>query len=410
MMASAGAIGIWIGLLAIGGLLASEASMSGTAVVVALTASALLIVLNGFFVAYEFAVVAARRSAFEEDQVGNGRIARAARASLSDLSMQLAGAQLGITMATLALGRVGEPALETIIESLLGESVSPEVSRAIGFATALAMFTVLHLIFGEMVPKNIALTIPEATLRVSVLPYRLYVFIFRPIVSLLNGIANGLSRLFGIEPRDEIMTVHTAAELASIVHYSREGGAIEDDDAELLQGALEFAQRSVSDVTTPIDDHASAILGATAGQLESLVARTGFHRIVILSPDHYDPIGYVHARDLLEIPLDRRGAPVPAGLIRQTALVRGDQSLIQVLRALRRANRQLAVVEISASETSAVSVGVVSVEEVIRALVEPSPDGLNGAAKPPESGDFGPSQESPVDRLDVVGRVLSSES
>ena len=384
-------------LIAVGGvILAAEAHMSSTAIVTALLASAMLILLNGFFVAYEFAVIAARRSAFEEGQAGNGRIARAVRRSLSDLSMQLAGAQLGITIASLALARVGEPALEAIVEALLGESVSPEVARAIGFGSALTVFTFLHLIFGEMVPKNIALAIPETTMRWAVLPYRVYLFLFRPILALLNATANGACRAVGIEPRDEILTVHTASELAEIVHHSHEGGAIEADDAELLQGALEFAKRPVSEIATSIEDHASVILGATAMQLERMVAQTGFHRILVLSSVDLQPIGYVHARDLLEIPDERRGAPVPATLVRQTALVPGDRSLIQVLRMLRRAQRQLAVIQSAEGES-----GVVSVEEVIRALVEPNTDNGNGLRPDTEGSD--------ADPLDVLGQILSTD-
>ena len=387
----------------VGVVLAADAHMSTGAIVVGLVASAVLILLNGFFVAYEFAIIAARRSAFEEEQAGNGPVARAVRESMSDLSLQLAGAQLGITMASLALARVGEPALEAIVEAVLGEAVSPEVARAIGFGTALSVFTFLHLIFGEMVPKNIALSVPEAAMRWSVLPYRLYLFIFRPVLILLNAIANGACRTVGIEPRDEILTVHSASELAAIVHHSQEGGAIDEDDAELLQGALEFAQRPVSEISTSIDDHASVVLGATAVQLERMVAHTGFHRILVLSPASGQPIGYVHARDLLEIPTERRGAPVPASLVRQTAVVRGDRSLIQVLRMLRRVRRQLAVVESPDGQA-----GVVSVEEVVRALVEPSTDsdhdGVTGD-RAEMRGEHG----SEADRLDVLGQILSAE-
>lgn len=360
------------------------ATLSPAATVLALVASVFLIVLNGFYVAYEFAVVAARRSAFEEGGESDGRIASAARASLSDLNMQLAGAQLGITIASLALGRVGEPALESIFEAVLGQRLDEDVAKVFSFATALAVFTSLHLIFGEMVPKNIALAAPEATLRWLVVPYRMYLFVFRPVVSLLNGVANGLSRTVGIEPRDEIISVHTASELASIISHSKQGGAIEADDAELLQGALHFAQRPVSDIATPVEEHDSVLLGATAVQLERLVARTGASRILVRSSDDVEPVGYVHARDLLSVAPVNRPDPVPAGIVRQMAVVRGDRSLIDVLRMLRRVGRQLAVVQLDEDR-----LGVVSMEEVVRALVEPAPEketaidttpGVNGSS------------------------------
>lgn len=347
-------------------ILATTLSPGATAL--ALAASGFLIVLNGFFVGYEFAVVAARRAAFEEGGEGDGRIASAARASLSDLNMQLAGAQLGITIASLALGRVGEPALESIFEAVLGQRLDEDVARVLSFATALAIFTSLHLIFGEMVPKNIALAAPEATLRWLVVPYRMYLFLFRPVVSVLNSVANGLCRMVGIEPRDEIISVHTASELASIVSHSEQGGAIEAEDAELLQGALHFAQRPVSDIATPVEDHDSVALGATAVQLERLVAQTGSRRILVRSPDDSEPVGYIHARDLLAVSPENRPDPVPPAIVRQMAVVPGDRSLIDVLRMLRRAGRQLAVVQLGQDR-----LGVVSMEEVVRALVEPAP-------------------------------------
>ena len=392
----------WVAPVAMAGLLAVEA-MSSTAIVIALSASAFLILANGLFVAYEFAVVAARRSAFEEDHAGNGPIIRAARASLSDLSMQLAGAQLGITMASLALARIGEPALEAILVPRLDGFVSPEQAENISFALALAIFTFLHLIFGEMVPKNIALTEPEKTLRFAVLPYRLYLVVFRPVVWFLNAIANGMARLVGIEPRDEIMSVHTASELSTIVHHSQQGGAIEADDAELLQGALDFAERAVSEIATPVDDYPSVLLGSTAVQLEQVVARTGFRRILVRQPGQKKPIGYLHARDLLEIPGERRAAPVPAGLVRRTAVVTADTSLIDVLRDLRRARLQLAVVASTDGEPA-----VVSVEEVVRALVEPSAElALVDSSDDDATEDFEKGGES-ADPLDILGRILSN--
>ncbi len=348
-------------------------TLSPAATVLALVASVFLIVLNGFYVAFEFAVVAARRSAFEEGGERDGRIASAARASLSDLNLQLAGAQLGITIASLALGRVGEPALESIFEAVLGQRLDEDVARVLSFATALAIFTSLHLIFGEMVPKNIALAAPEETLRWLVVPYRMYLFLFRPLVGVLNAVANGLCRLVGIEPKDEIISVHTASELASIVSHSEQGGAIEADDAEMLQGALHFAQRPVSDIATPVEDHHSVVLGATAVQLERLVARTGSRRILVCSSEGGEPVGYIHARDLLTIGPERRLDPVPAAIVRQMALVRGDRSLIDVLRMLRRVGRHLAVVRLDEDR-----LGVVSTEEVVRVLVEPVPTAETG--------------------------------
>jgi CBS domain containing-hemolysin-like protein len=316
------------------------------AVSFALLAAVGLIVLNGFYVAYEFAVLAAKRANFEDDRPTS----LAARTSLSDVSMQLAGAQLGITIASLALGRISEPALEGTIEYVLGGSVSEEVGRAIGITVSLGVFTFLHLVFGEMVPKNTALAAPDATLRWLVIPYRMYLFIFRPVVTMLNGMANLCSRAVGIQPRDELRSVHTASELAAIVAHSTEGGAIDADDAEMLRGVLEFAQRPVGEIATPLPDHPSVNLGATVGQMERAA-----------------PVGYVHVRDLLEVDVDRRTAPLPPTYIRNMAVVSGERSLVDVLIQLRSLKRHLAVVESGDGP-----IGVVSQEQVVRAIIQPT--------------------------------------
>jgi CBS domain containing-hemolysin-like protein len=354
---------------AVATVLGAEAGhMDGLAVVLALAASVGLIVLNGFYVAYEFAILAAKRSSFE-DGTRPSRIDAAARASLSDVSMQLAGAQLGITIASLALGRISEPALEVLIERVIGTSIDPETSRVVGVVVSLGVFTVLHLVFGEMVPKNVALAAPDATLRWLVLPYRLYLWLFRPVVQLLNGMANLASRAIGIQPRDELQSVHTASELAAIVAHSSAGGAIEADDAEILQGVIEFAQRPVREVATPLDEHPSVNLGATAGQLEQAVASGGMGRVLVLDPRQSSrPIGYLHARDLLEIPAERRSAPVPAALVRNMALVQADSSLVDVLLQLRRLRRHLALVQSADGP-----IAVVSQEQVVRALIQRRP-------------------------------------
>ncbi len=344
-----------------------------TAVTLALLASIGLIVLNGIYVAYEFAVLAAKRSSFE-GETRDRRTSVAARASLSDVSMQLAGAQLGITIASLALGRISEPALEVIIENILGTSVSPEVAKVIGVTISLSIFTVLHLIFGEMVPKNIALVAPDATLRWLVVPYRMYLFLFRPLVTLLNGLANLASRAVGIQPRDELGSVHTASELADIVAHSTEGGAIDADDAELLRGVLEFAQRPVSDVATPLPDYPSVFLGATVGQVEREVEASGQGRILVMDPSRGPaPVGYIHARDLLQMDPASRFAPVPSDYVRNMAVVRGGRPLVEVLLRLRSLKRHLAVVE-----TADGLIGVVSQEEIARAIIQPSEASVPG--------------------------------
>ena len=353
-------------------LVATEEHVAASSLGWYFAAAIAMILLNGLYVAYEFAILTAKRSSFDGPGETDKRTSKAARASMSDLSMHLAGAQLGITMTSLVLGYVGEPAFASLFESLLGSARSPELTRIVAFAAALTVVVFLHLVVGERVPQNIALVAPDGTMRFLVLPYRAYLWLFGPFVKALNGMANLGCRLVGVEPRDELVAVHSASELAAIITHSSEGGAIEADDAELLSGALEFAQRPVGAVATPMADVTVVRLGATVAQAERAVAGSGRERVPIRGTDPSRPLlGYVHARDLLTVDPDLRSSPIPTDLVRQMAIVRSDRSLVEVLRVLRRVRRQLALV-VEDGEP----LGIVSVEELIRALLtQPVRDG-----------------------------------
>ena len=330
-------------------------------------AALVLIMLNGLFVAYEFAILAAKRSTFESPRRAGRRTSRAALASMSDLSMQLAGAQLGITMASLGLGYVAEPAFESIVARALSGVLSEHVLHVVGVGVSLAVVVFLHLVLGEMVPKNLALAGADEATTWLVLPCRAYLALFRPFVRLLNAMANLGCRLVGVEPRDELVAVHSASELAAIVSHSGEEGSIDAEDAQLLSGALDFALRPVGEVATPLDAIATLRLGATAAQAERVAAASERERLPIVGADQKRVVGYVHTRDLLAIPAERRLAPLPPELVRSMAIVRSDRSLIDTLRTLRRVKRQMAVVVADGGP-----VAIISVEEVVRALLTPA--------------------------------------
>jgi CBS domain containing-hemolysin-like protein len=358
-------------LLGAGSVLATaETHVESSALGWYFAAAVLMILLNGLYVAYEFAILTAKRSTFGAPDVAGRRTSRAALASMSDLSMHLAGAQLGITATSLVLGYVGEPAFATVIEAGLGSLVSESVARGVGIVASLTIVVFLHLVVGEMVPKNIALAAPDAAMRWLVLPYRAYLAVVRPFVMALNGMANLGCRLIGVEPTDELVAVHSVSELAVIVTHSSEGGAIEADEAELLTGALAFAQRPVGEVAAALSDLTVLRLGATVAQAERVVMASGRERVPIGGTDPARPlIGYVHARDLLAVDPALRSAPIPTDLVRQMAIVRSDRSLVEVLRALRRVRRQLALVVENGEP-----IGIVSVEDVISALMTRSAD------------------------------------
>ena len=197
---------------------------------------AILLIANGFFVAAEFAFTASRKEVIEK--IGT-RPAKAALGAMRELSDTLAGAQVGITLATLLLGFVAEPSVARLLEVLFGWIPIPSnVLHSIALVIAILMVVFLHMVIGEMAPKNIAISRPERLALWLAIPWRAYMTVFRPLVFVLNSFANIILRIFGVEPRDELETVHTAEDLASVIAAGRQEGVIEEFASKLLAGAI----------------------------------------------------------------------------------------------------------------------------------------------------------------------------
>ena len=225
-----------------------------------------LLLANAFYVAVEFALVASRRSALEPMADAGDRRARRALVAVGDVNLQLAGSQLGITMASLGLGAVAEPTLAHLIESVVerfGE-VPEGVLHGIGFVVALTIVVFLHLVVGEMVPKSIAIAHPERVLTTLSGLNRAYMVVFGPVIRLLNQLSNAGMRLLRVEPGDERVTLHTAEELARLLTESREGGILEERAHDLLSGALEMGGRTLGSITVSPDRVVSVRQDATA--------------------------------------------------------------------------------------------------------------------------------------------------
>lgn len=334
----------------------------------ALVATVLLLLANAFFVAVEFALVASRRTRLES--LAEEGVAGAKRAldSIADLSSQLAGAQLGITIASLLLGYVAEPAIAHALEGVLHDTVDlPEsVTTTIGFVVGLTIVVFLHMVLGEMVPKNIAIAGPERTLLALDLPNRLYLKVFGPVIWLLNALANVIVRLLGFEPADELSNSHTSGELAEMISASRAEGLIADVEDQLLRGALSIGESPVRDLMVPRDRIGFVERTATASDAEEAVIRTGHSRLLVVGARGLDDVlGFIHAKDLLTIPAAMREQPLPLGRIRRIPIVRADAVIDDVLFALQDARVHLAVVSDAAGRT----IGLVSLEDVLEELV-----------------------------------------
>lgn len=353
-------------------LLANEAAPNNVAISLAAAAGFLLV--NAVFVAYEFAVIAAKRATIEAEAEKGKASAQAALDSFQDLSVQLAGAQLGITMASLGLGWVGEPAVAALLETMVGDYLPHGVTSVGSLVIALAVVVFLHLVIGEMVPKNIAIAKPEPTMRLLVFPYRAYLMVVRPLVYFLNALANLGCRMVGVEPRDELVSSHSASELAEIVSHSSEGGAIESDISDLLRSALTFAEMPVGRIARPLADDGVLRLGSTPFQAEQIVELTGHTRVplFVMASGVRRIEGYLHVKDLLRIPAAERHAPLPADLTRRMAVLPAQTPVIEALRLLRRTKRQVAVVVDRSEGAATKTIGTVSLEEIIGALVQGS--------------------------------------
>ncbi|MGH2735165.1 MAG: CNNM domain-containing protein [Actinomycetota bacterium] len=203
---------------------------------VSLLVSLVLLIANGFFVGAEFALTAARRTKLEQLHQEGNRRAKVALRSIRELSLMLAGAQLGITMASLGLGYIAEPAVAHGIEGLLDGFIElpSGASHTIALVVALSIVVFFHMVVGEMAPKNIAIAEPERSALWLAVPFRLYVLAFRPFIHALNAMANGTLRLLRVEPVDELTNIHTTEELGALVQASARGGMIGGFERRLL--------------------------------------------------------------------------------------------------------------------------------------------------------------------------------
>ncbi len=342
----------------------------------ALGAGVLLLALNAFFVGAEFALISARRSTIEPRARDGSRRARIALGAMERISLMLAGAQLGITVCSLLLLAVVEPAVAHLLEGPLGAvGIGDAVVHAIGFAIALALVGVLHVVLGEMVPKNIALAGPDRAALLLAPPLVLIVRAIRPAVAALNAIANALLRLVRIPPQDEVTSAFTRAEVAGLVEESRREGLLHPSEERTLAGALQFDERDASTVLIGLDELETVPVTATPHEVEQAAARTGFSRFPVCDEDDR-LIGYLHLKDALEIEDVHRHRPIARRWVRPLPPIAAADRLRAVLAAMQRTGAHLARAVDGAGDT----VGVVALEDVLEELVGEIRDGTRRAA------------------------------
>ncbi|MFS0793270.1 hemolysin family protein [Microbacterium sp. 1P10AE] len=328
-----------------------------------------LLAANAFFVGSEFAVISARRSQVEPLAERGSRSAKTALYAMEHATLMLATCQLGITICSLLILNVSEPAIHHLIAEPLGlTGLSETAVDVVGFVVALLLVSYLHVVFGEMVPKNLAFSLPDRAVLMLAPPLVAVSKAFYPIIVALNWTANHIVRLFRVEPKDEATSTYTLDEVATIVNQSRREGVL-DDAAGTVTAVVEFTEKKASDIAVPMADLVTLPEETTPADIERAVAQHGYSRYVIVD-GHGHPAGYVHLKDVLRVaegPDDeaRMARPIPAKRIHHMVSVLESTDLEDALALMRRSGRHLAQVRDDAGQVRA----VLFLEDVIEELV-----------------------------------------
>ncbi len=328
-----------------------------------------LLVFNAFFVGAEFAVISARRSQIEPLAEKGSRSAKTALYAMEHATLMLATSQLGITICSLLILNVSEPAIHHLLEVPLGlTGWSEAVIGGVAFALALVLVSYLHVVFGEMVPKNLAFSVPDRAVLMLATPLVWVSKVFLPVIFALNWTANHVVRLFRVEPKDEAASTFTLDEVATIVNQSRIEGVL-DDASGAVTAAVEFTEKKAKDIAVPLSELVTLPETTTPDEIERAVARHGFSRYVIVDADGV-PMGYVHLKDVLraaEAPGVESAATVPIQRkrIHHMVPVSATTDLEDALALMRRSSRHLAQVRNARGETTA----VLFLEDIIEELV-----------------------------------------
>ena len=324
-----------------------------------------LVLLNGFFVAAEFAIVKVRSSQIQV-LASQSFSARLANNVVNHLDGYLAATQLGITLASLGLGWIGEPVVGKMVMgtmNLFGYYPDAELAHKISLPIAFFVITVLHIVFGELAPKTLAIRFPTNTTLWVAAPLQLFYFVFRPFIWLLNGLANIILRLIGIRPVPH-SEIHSEEELKMIISESAEGGAIRASERELIQNVFDFDERLVKQIITPRPQIVGMEKNMPVTEAVTMMINEGFSRFPVYEDSLDHVVGYVHTKDvLLAAQQERSGTILP--LVRNLPFVHSNKKVIQLLRQFQKEHVQIAAVT---NEFGSL-VGIVTLEDIVEELV-----------------------------------------
>lgn len=330
---------------------------------VALLIALLLLLANGFFVAVEFGLIATQRAQLEDKAAEGNKRARSALTAITDLNTQIAGAQLGITMCSIALGLVAEPSVAKLLEKTVLSGLGEGARHTVGLIIALSFVTFLHILIGEMVPKNIALAdAPRTSMWLAPL-HAAFVRLARPLVWLLNALANLVLRGLGVTALDERASAKTPDELAKLLEEARDEQILDGYDFTLLSNTLELGGATIQDAVVPLDLVATAPAKASVAEIEQRMAASGHSRLALTS-DKGELIGWVHAKDLLSVDDQVWAEPLPSHRKRRLIPVDHRLAAEDALEMLQ-TNRQ----HFALAMADGKAIGIITLEDVLRVLV-----------------------------------------
>ncbi|GIG54349.1 hemolysin family protein [Demequina activiva] len=331
---------------------------------------------NAFFVGAEFALVSARRTQIEPRAAEGSYPARITVRAMEKVSLMMAGAQLGITMCSLGLGAIGEPAVAHQLEKPLAAiGVEGAWLHGIAFAIALVIVVALHMVLGEMVPKNIAIAGPERSAILLGPPMYAIVWVLKPVIWALNWFANGVLKILRVTPRDEVASAFNADQVSAFVAESRQEGLLDEEEHRVMSGSIQLSFETVMDVLTPCEDLVTLPVDVTPQRAQKECVRTGFSRFPLIDADG-EYVGYLHLKDFVEVPRGHASKPIPEDAVRPITFLTPDTSLEEALTAMQVRGTHIALVREDGGDGSSATdepagtvIGAAMLEDVIERLV-----------------------------------------
>lgn len=326
----------------------------------------LFVLANAFFVAAEFAIVKVRISQLRVRIKAGSKLAKLAESIVQNLDSYLSATQLGITLSSLGLGWIGEPVVAQLIHSLMelfNLNIAPETAHSIALPVAFGLISFLHIVFGELAPKSLAILYPEnVTLSLSI-PLRILHFIFKPFIYILNGAANMVLKVVGLEPPKE-GEIHSSDEIRLILEESSKSGAIEEAEHELIENIFDFADTPVKQIMIPRNNIEAVEKHSTADEICEMIIEKGYSRIPVYDKDIDNIVGIIHGKDLLTL-IKNPTLIILDDIIRKPFFVNENERIQDVLKRMQKIHIQVAIVYNEFGGTA----GLISIENILEEIV-----------------------------------------